>query len=140
MRKKRPLLIYLLVIVYLLGAFISIAGLTGALKSWIWLNNYLRLSTSFYWTARGIFLALACLSAALFIWMRTFWSTAYCKITGVLCAVFFWVERLALTQNPLPFARHILLMAITLILLAALFFALDILACETLHKEPVLSE
>ncbi len=139
MTKKRPLLLYLLVIVFVLGALLSIAGLTGTFNNWNWLNNYLPLSASFYWILRGVFLTLACICAALFLWMRTSWSTTYCKITGVLCAIFFWVERLALTQNPLPVARHILPTAITVILLAALFFALEVLSGD-IHLNNVLSD
>lgn len=96
---------------------VSIISVIGTLRSWNWLIAFSPATATIYAVFKGILLGLAILAAALALWLRYPWSVYYCTTVTIVTATWFWVDRIVLTHNPLPFSRHIIPLIVTLIVL-----------------------
>jgi hypothetical protein len=124
MTTKRPLFIYIPVIIFIFSAIVSIAGVVGMLQSWNWLRVYSSDATPLYAVFKGVFLSLTYLVAVVLLWMRLNWSITYSVIISLVTAVWFWIDRVGLPQNSLPFSSHVLPLIITLALLISTLLSL----------------
>lgn len=124
MRPKRPILLYLLVFYFLSCTFISIIGIIGTLQSWNWLVNFSEESTPILAIFTGVFFTLAWLTSAISLWSRLSWSVTLSVIISLLSTAWFWVDRIFLTNNPLPIHRHLFPLLVTLFLLVVIMFSL----------------
>jgi hypothetical protein len=116
-----------LVILFLLSAFVSITGIVGTFQTWTWLHLYVPVTVPLYNIFKGTFLALAWLIAAVTLWLRFHWSLFFGSTISILSSAWFWLDRIGLTRNSLPFNRYLLLMAVNLILLVFILFSLVLL-------------
>jgi uncharacterized membrane protein YqjE len=57
------------------------------------------------------------------LWMRVAWAPVFGGAVISVSTLWFWVDRVILTQNPLPFSRHLLMLGLSILLL--LFFLLS---------------
>lgn len=124
MKSKRPFLVYALTILFLLAGVFSLLGITGLFKAWNWLLSFTPLKSLIFQVFLGILITLAWVSAAIILWLRLHWAILYSSCVTILTTVWFWVERIFLTKNPLPFNRHALLMVITCVFLLFVFSSL----------------
>jgi hypothetical protein len=124
MKTKRPFLLWLLVIIFLISSFVSISGVVATLKTWNWFQAFSPAISPIYNIFKGSFLTLAWLAAAILLWLRITWSVTYSISIAALTAAWFWVDRVLLSQNPLPLNRHILPILITIILFTLILFSL----------------
>ena len=102
MKPRTPFLLYLLTIFFALVTLIHLFGVIQTVQSWNWLRAIDYQPGPIYTVFRNIFLFLAFLCAAIFLLLRFDSGTALDGIVMVLNAAWFWVDRLVLTQNPLP--------------------------------------
>jgi hypothetical protein len=125
---KRPVLLHILVILFLMAGAFSLVGTLGVFQSWTWWLSFLSVKSMVLQVFLGFLITLAWVSAAIILWLRFSWAVVYCSFVIILSAVWFWVERLWLTQNPLPFSRHMLLLAIHCVFLIFVFSSLYLVA------------
>ena len=110
---KRPFLIYLLAVIFLGAALVALLSTIGILREWNWYLAYSGSPSPAYTVFRGVFLFPAWLTAAAFLWKGYRWSVSYAGTLTVINLLWFWVDRLFLTQNPLSFNRHIISIVVT---------------------------
>jgi len=125
---KRPFLVHILVFLFLLAGVISLVGTLGILQSWNWWLSFVSVKSVVWQVFFGVLTTLFWVSAAVILWLRLSWAVVYSSFVILLSAVWFWIERLVLTQNPLPFSRHMLLLAIHCVFLIFVFSSLCLLA------------
>ena len=108
MKPRTPFLLYLLAIFFVLATLIHLFGVIQTVQSWNWLRAIDYQPGPIYTVFKNIFLFLAFLCAAIFLLLRFAWATLFDGIVVVINAIWFWIDRLVLTQNPLPFKGHLL--------------------------------
>ena len=125
---KRPFLIYLLTILFFLAGAFTLAATIGIFQAWNWWLAFTSLVAVISRVFLGVLAMLAWISAGIILWRRLPWAVIYCSLVTILSAVWFWIERLFLTNNPLPFNRHALALVITCVFLLFVFSALYLVA------------
>lgn len=128
MKKHVPFLYYLLIVFFLLGSLISLSGLIGIFQSWDWLVVFTPTIFPVYGIFKGIVITASWLVAAGLLWREVPWGIAFCGTTAALSAAWFWLDRLVVTQNPLPFNRHVLWLVITVLLLIFVLLSLSLVS------------
>ncbi|MBA4384204.1 MAG: hypothetical protein C0410_05675 [Anaerolinea sp.] len=125
---KRPFLLYLLSVLFLLAGAFSLVGIIGVFQAWGWWLSFTTLGPILFQVFLGILITLIWFSAALIIWLRLPWAIMYCSIGAILATVWMWIERIFMTKNPQPFSRHLLAIAVTCVFLIFVFSALYLVA------------
>lgn len=125
---KRPFLLYVLTILFLLAGAFSLAATVGVFQAWNWWLAFTSLVPVITSVFLGVLNTLAWISAGVILWCRLSWAVIYCTIVTLLAAIWFWVERIFLTQNPLPFSRHLLVLGIMCLVLIFIFGTLYLVA------------
>jgi hypothetical protein len=128
MTVKRPFLLYLLPILFLLAGAISLVGLLGIFQAWDWWLAFTSLTPIILNVFFGMLSTLIWISAAVILWMRLSWAVLYCSFVVILMTVWFWVDRLFLTRNLLPINRYMLTLAVTCLFLLFVFSSLYLVA------------
>lgn len=105
------------------GVF-SLVGTLGIFQSWNWWLSFVSVKSIISQVFLGVLTTLAWISAAVILWLRLPWAVIYSSAVTILAVVWFWVERIFLTQNPLPFSRHMLLLTMHCVLLIFIFISL----------------
>lgn len=121
---KRPFLLYLLTFLFLLAGAFSLAGTIGVFQAWNWWLAFTSLMAVITRVFFGVLATLAWISAGIILWRRLSWAVVYCSLVTLFSGIWFWVERLFLTKNPLPFNRHALALVITCVFLLFVFSSL----------------
>jgi len=121
---KRPVLIYVLTFIFLMAGVFSLVGTLGIFQSWNWWLSFVSVKSIILQVFLGVLTTLAWISAAVILWLRLSWAVIYSSAVTILAVVWFWVERIFLTQNPLPFSRHMLLLTMHCVLLIFIFSSL----------------
>jgi hypothetical protein len=132
MKAKRSIFLYILVFLFILSGLAALAGIIGVLQSWNWIAPFTSGTTPAYMLFRETLLFLANLATAIALWKRVSWSILFATITSILSTVWFWIDRLVLTQNPLPIRRNVVLLIINCILLGFVLLTLYVLE-PTIH-------
>ena len=107
---------------------VSLVGTLGVLQSWNWWLSFISVQSIVLQVFSVVLTTLAWISAAVILWLRVSWAVIFSSVVTILVGVWFWVERLFLTQNPLPFSRHMLLLAIHCVFLIFVFSSLYLVA------------
>lgn len=123
MTLKRPFLLYMLAVVFLFGSLISTLGLIETVKAWNWLRAFEVKPGPIYLIFKNSFLTLGWLAAAVSLWMRFTWAPLFGSAVSIFAALWFWVDRVILTQNPLPFTRHLLSMIVSILFLVLILLS-----------------
>lgn len=105
----------------------ALVGMIGVVKSWNWMLDFSSLGGVLYRIFKNVFLFLALFLAAVTLWKRYSWSSLFGSIISNLTAIWFWVDRILISQNPLPFRQQILPLMITFILVTFILLSLIIL-------------
>ncbi|MDO9120524.1 MAG: hypothetical protein Q7U31_01975, partial [Anaerolineaceae bacterium] len=125
---KRPFLLYLLAFIFLMAGMFSLVGTLGIFQSWSWWLSFVSVNSIVLQVFVGVLITFAWVSAAVILWLRFSWAVIYSSFVITLVTVWFWVERLLLTQNPMPFSRHALVLVIMCIFLIFVFSSLYLVA------------
>lgn len=125
---KRPFLIYMLAFTFLMAGLYSLIGTLGIFQSWNWWLSFVSVKSIILQVFLGLLTTLAWISAAIILWLRLSWAVIYSSMVIILTTLWFWVERLLLTQNPMPFKRHALVLAIMCVFLIFIFSSLYLVA------------
>ena len=133
---KRPFLLYVLIILFLLAGAVSLAGTFGIFQAWNWWLYFTSLTSIISQVFLGVLITLAWVSTAVILWLRLPWAILYGGLVTMLISIWSWIERLVLAKNPLPFNRHILSLAITCIFLLFVFSSLYLVAPSMKLQQP----
>jgi hypothetical protein len=125
---KRPFLLYVLSILFLFAGVFSLVGTIGVFQAWNWWLSFTPLMPIILQVFQGVLVTLIWISAAVIVWLRLPWAILYSCVVTIIATVWMWVERIFLTQNPLPFNRHLLALAVTCVFLIFVFSALYLVA------------
>jgi hypothetical protein len=105
------------------------------LRSWTWLRVFEihpGTGTLFF---INLFFGLGFLLAGLFILLRRTWAYGFGGVLSVLATAWFWVGRTILSSSPLPFARQIFILILSVVLFVFVLLSLWLLAA---HMKPEL--
>jgi hypothetical protein len=133
---KRPFLLYVLSILFLFAGAFSLVATIGVFQAWNWWLSFTSLTPIILHVFQGVLVTLIWISAAVIVWLRLPWAVLYSSIVTLLATVWMWVERIFLTQNPLPFNRHLLALAVTCVFLIFIFSALYLVAPSMKPYQP----
>lgn len=137
---RRPFLLYVLSILFLLAGAFSLVATIGVFQAWGWWLAFTSLMPIVLQVFVGALVTLSWLSAAIIIWLRLPWAVIFCSAVTILATVWVWVERILLTKNPLLFSRHLLALAVTFVFLIFVFSALYLVAPFMKPYQPSLKE
>jgi len=118
MKKRSPILLHILAVSFVAAFLINITGIIQTVESWNWLIAADFFPHPVYVVFKNAFLALANLAAAVLLWTRLSFAPVYSQVLAGLTCAWFWVDRLLLTRNPLPFKEHTFALFTSLLLLA----------------------
>ena len=128
MKTRAPFLLHLLAALFLLTGLIHLLGIFQAVRSWNWLEAAGYSPSPIYAVFKNSLLGLAFLAAGVLLWLRYDWGLLLDAIIVGLATVWFWVERVVLTQNPLPFKEHLFY-----ILASGVIVTFCLLSLDSLH-------
>ena len=118
MKKRPPFLLHILAAAFIVNFLINLAGIFQLLQSWNWLLAAGYSPHPIYVVFKNVLFALASLAAAAVLWARFPLAIRFSQALAGLIFAWFWVDRLLLTSNPLPFADHAFSIVSSLLLLA----------------------
>ena len=122
MNQRPPFLLHLLGTGFVLVSLVHFLGVIQVVQSWNWLRVIDYRPDPIYTVFKSGFLALAFLTSAIFLWIRFSWAPLFNGIVILLAVIWFWVDRIFLSQNPMPLKDHLFsLLATVLILFFSLF-------------------
>lgn len=131
--KKAPFLLYIIVLIFLALSVVHFLSLSMILRSWTWLRVFEIVPGTGTLFFVNLFFGLSFLLAGLFLLLRRTWAYGFGGVITILSAAWFWVGRIVLSQSPLPLARQVFMLLLTIILLALVLLSLWLLAA---HMKP----
>ncbi len=117
MAKKTPALLYIIGVGFFLASLVHLLALWMVFHSWSWLRVFEIEPGTGYLVFKNLFFALGFLLAGIVLLRRVHWAPWLGGVLSLAEAAWFWLDRTVLNQSPLPFARHIFALVITLLLL-----------------------
>lgn len=127
MRRKLPLLFYLVGIAYLLASLVFAFGVIQTITSWNWLLAINYRPHPAYNIFENAFFFLVFLVSAISLWIRKPWAPLFCQVSAALVTVWLGLDRVLLVQNHLPFKQNILPLVSSILILLFLLLSLSLL-------------
>jgi hypothetical protein len=135
--KKAPFLLYIIAFIFLCLSVVHFLSLAMILRSWTWLRVFeINPGTGILFFA-NLFFGLGFLLAGFFLLLRRTWAYGFGGILSMLATAWFWVGRTVLSQSPLPFARQVFLLILSIILLVLVLLSLWLLAAHLKPEPPI---
>lgn len=125
MKTRDPFLLLLLAALFLLTGLIHILAIFQSVRSWNWLLAAGYSPAPIYAVFKNSLLGLAFIAAGVLLWLRLEWVLLLDAIIVGVSTVWFWVDRIALTRNPLPFKEHLFYILASLLILGFCLLSLD---------------
>jgi hypothetical protein len=116
MNQRPPFLLHLVAAAFLVAASIQAFGTIELVRSWNWLQMTGYSPSPLVVVFKNAFLTLAFLLSAIFLWTRLPLAPGFSAAALLLGTAWFWVNRIVLTSNPLPFKNHLFLILADLVL------------------------
>lgn len=134
MKNRPPFLLHVVALAFVLLALVNFFGVLQAVQSWNWLvlSNYT--PGPVYTVFKGVFLGLASLITAVFLWTRLHWSPLFAGTVIILTSLWHWFDRLFLAIQQPPLKAHLLPLILTVMFLFFGLFSLYVL--EPYMKSP----
>jgi hypothetical protein len=130
-RRRRPLILKVLVVGYLLLSWFGWMRMAGGLQDWSLLSAYLSGGMLVYLLAGGVLWGLAGLVSAISLWFGMSIAPWMSRVTASVCFIWYWLDRLFLTRTPLADTNLLFAGVATLLLLA---FAMTVPALPRLKR------
>ncbi len=124
MKTKTPFLLHLLAILYLLASLACLFGVVQTVSSWNWLIVTDYYPHPVYNVFENAFLFLAFLASAVVLWMRWQRAPGLCQAVTLLAGVWYWIDRILVTETHIPFKEQIFPILVTILVLFLLLFSL----------------
>ena len=124
MQAKRPLLVWLLSIIFVAMGIRYILQVIQAIQSW---NLLVAIHYHFgplYPVFQGVLLAGCFLVGAILLISLVNWAPAFSAVIVIFAAIWSWVDRFFLSLDPLPFSEQIFSLVSTIVVLAFILGAL----------------
>ncbi len=118
MPKHPPFLLHILAMLFMVSFLINLNGIVQLVQSWNWLLAAGYTPHPVYVVFKSAFIGLASLFAAVALWLCRPLSPRFSQVLAVLVFIWFWLDRLLLTRNPLSFEHHLFPLLISLLILA----------------------
>lgn len=128
MTKKRPALLFIIGGGFFLASLVHFLSLWMIFHSWNWLRAFEIEPGTGYLVFKNLFFALGFLLAGIALLRRVYWAPWLGGMFSLAEAAWFWLDRTVLSQSPLPFARHIFALVITLLLLVLVLLSVCLLS------------
>jgi len=100
MKRRRPFLIWLIFILFLVLGWLGVVRVWQAVAEWNWLAGYGLRVSPLYLAASGAAWAVAGLLPAIGIWFRRRWSLWGGRVAVILAAGMYWADRLVFAVSP----------------------------------------
>lgn len=117
MRDRPPFLLHLVAFAFLLAGAVHIFGILQLVRTWNWLSTTGYSPSPYLIMFKSAFFVLAYLFSAVFLWARLPLAPGFGGAAFLLGTAWFWIDRILLTSNPLPFKEHLFLLLANLLLL-----------------------
>jgi hypothetical protein len=139
MTPRRPLLLYLMLLAFVLLAIVNCLQWVQAVQSASWLKIFGYFPSPIYAVFEGFFFMLLFMANLISLWFRMSFAP---RLGGLSLAVYVgwsWINRLWLTTNPIPFVNQLFALGVSLILLLLAEFSLFLLE-PFMHRGDVMRE
>ncbi|MCJ7622667.1 MAG: hypothetical protein MUO76_04125 [Anaerolineaceae bacterium] len=108
-QRKRPFLLKLLILVFLIISGFGWSRLYEVIRVWEILGTYSTEVLLVYIAVSGVFLGMIGLGTAAGLLLRSSWAPLTARSSAILCSVWYWLDRLLLGETStantnLPFA------------------------------------
>lgn len=140
MKTNRPLLIWILCLVFIGLAIFYLLQVVQTLLSWNILLDVFYQPGPWYPLFQGVFFLLGFICAAVLLWLRLEWSATFSGILTSLAALWFWLDRLVFTSNPQPLAKFLFTGVLFLILFTLVIASLWAIQPYLRSDSPVSAE
>ena len=120
---KAPALLYLVIFLLIFAALFHTLGVTGVFRSWNWLRAFEIVPGTIYLVFKNVLLGLGFSASAVAFIFRKHWAPGLAAAFTLLAAAWFWVDRLILSQSPLPFPRYTFTLVVTLLFVVLLLLS-----------------
>jgi hypothetical protein len=117
MSKRSPILLHILAAAFTVSFLVNLAGIVQLVQSWNWLLAAGYYPHPIYVVFKDALLALMSLAAATSLWTHLALAPRFSQLLAWLTFAWFWVDRLLLTRDPLPFKDHLFSLVATTVLL-----------------------
>jgi len=124
MKPKRPLLIWLLSLIFLALAFVYLLQAIVTLQSWNVLLAIQYKPGPMYPLFQGLLLSLSFSASAVLLWLHVLWAPAFDTGIVSLASMWFWLDRLVFSTDPRPLSGQVFGMVLFLILLGLVLASL----------------
>ena len=95
----------------------QVFGIIQLVHTWNWLQLTGYSPSPLVIVFKSAFFSLVYLLSAIFLWLRLVLAPGFAGAAFLLGTAWFWVDRVLLTSNPLPFKEHLFLLLANIILL-----------------------
>ncbi len=141
MTRKRPGLLVFTTGFFLMAGLVSLIELIGSITSWNWILYFSPIGGLVYRVFKSAFLFLSLVLAGIVLWKRLLWSITYSSVIATITAVWYWVDRTLISNNPQPINRQLFpfgltLLFLTFILLSLHFLLPCILSYRLIQQDP----
>lgn len=140
MKPKRPLLIWVLCLVFLGLAVLYLLQVIQTFLSWNVLLDVQYKPGPWYPLFQGVFLLLGFLCASTLLWLRVEWSATFSAILTSLAALWYWLDRIVFTSNRQPLINYLLILVLFLILFTLVIASLWAIQPSLRSKSPASAE
>lgn len=100
MPRKRPLLLWLISLVFLSAAVIELLQAIRIVLSWDLLLALHYTPSPFFSLLTGVFFLLVFLFSAILLWARVHWAPYFAGVALVCASSWYWLDRVVLSTTP----------------------------------------
>lgn len=117
-KTRRPFLLKVLVVAFLLIAWFGSWRLVGVLREGIKLIEYLSVPLLVYLGFMGVVWGASGLASALSLWIGTAIAPGLARATAIGCFIWYWLDQIFLTQSEISQTSQPFMIAFSLLALA----------------------
>jgi hypothetical protein len=123
-RTKRPFLLVILIIIYLVVAYFGWLRFSHVLSGWKFYSQYALANLLPYLAVSGFAWGALNLASAVALWARWHWAPLLAGTTAVISVIWYWLDRLLLTVPADARANQVCAVILSLLLAVFAFVVL----------------
>jgi hypothetical protein len=107
MRSRRPFLLWLVCLLFLVGALTQLLKAIEAITSWNVLFAVQYQPGPIYPLFFGVFFSLLFLASSVLLWLRLRWAPGFGASTALLFSTWYWLDKFVIAVNPQPITGEV---------------------------------
>jgi hypothetical protein len=125
--QKRPFLLWLICLIFLVAAVIELLQVIQIIVSWDLLLSLHYQPGPFYKLLTGVFFLLIFLLSTVLLWVRIHWAPYFAAATVFCTSVWYWLDRVVLSITPFVIRDQVFIVVLFLIIFIVINLSLCLL-------------